>query len=256
VPEGDTVHLSASRLDAALAGRSLTATDFRVPAFATADLTGQRVLEVAARGKHLLFRTDGAVTLHTHFDMEGTWHLYKPGARWRGAWHEIRAILTTDEWIAVGFRLAIVELRPTAREDEVLGHLGPDVLGADWDADEALRRLLEDPGRSIGDALLDQRVMAGPGNIYRNEVCFLLRVHPDTLVRDLPEPGRAVELTKRLMEANRSTGRQVTTGNPNPGFERYVYGRGRKPCRRCGSAVLRDARTDERVAYWCPRCQA
>lgn len=256
MPEGDTVHLAASRLDAALAGRALTATDLRVPAFATSDLSGHCVREVTARGKHMLFRTDGDVTLHTHFEMDGTWHLYRPGATWQGPWHEVRAVLTTDEWVAVGFRLAVVELLPTGNEDEVLGHLGPDVLGSDWVPEEALRRVLQDPGRSISDVLLDQRVMAGPGNVYRNEVCFLLGVRPDTPVGDLPRPARAVDLTKRLMEANRSTGRQVTTGDPRPGFERFVYGRGRRPCRRCGSTILRDAPSGERVTYWCPRCQA
>ena len=182
MPEGDTVFLAATRMHAALAGQRLLATDFRVPRFATADLSGQVVREVAARGKHLLLRTDAGTTLHTHFKMEGAWHLYRPRERWRGPAFQVRAVLRTDPWVAVGFRLAICELLPTASEHEVVGHLGPDVLGPDWDPAEALRRLRADPDRAIGTALLDQRTIAGPGNVYKSEVCFLSGVDPWTPV--------------------------------------------------------------------------
>ena len=157
MPEGDTVHLAARRLHDALAGRTLTRSDFRMPAFATSDLSRCDVLEVVARGKHLLFRTGGGITLHTHFGMDGSWHLYRPGERWQGPWHEVRVVLETAERVAVGFRLKTVELVPTDRESEVVGHLGPDVLGPDWDAEEALRRMMGDPGRPIGDAIRELR---------------------------------------------------------------------------------------------------
>ena len=156
--------------------------------------------------------------------MDGEWHLYRPGHRWRGPWHEVRAVVETEPWVAVGFRLATVELLPTEREHQAVGHLGPDVLGPDWDPAEALRRLIADPDRPIGEVLLDQRVMAGPGNIYRNEVCFLLGVDPGTAVRRLDDPAQAVELVKRLMEANRHTGDQVTTGDRRPGFRSRAAG--------------------------------
>src|ERR671930_21164 len=141
MPEGDTVHLAAARLDAALAGQRLLATDLRVPRpvrvpmgslapssyFATADLSGQTVREVVARGKHLLLRTDAGVSLHSHLKMEGAWQLYRPGERWRAPAWQVRAVLRTEPWVAVGVRLGVCELLPTGREHEVVGHLGPDV---------------------------------------------------------------------------------------------------------------------------------
>jgi formamidopyrimidine-DNA glycosylase len=258
MPEGDTVFLAATRMHTALAGQRLTATDFRVPRFATADLSGQVVREVAARGKHLLLRTDAGTTLHTHFKMEGAWHLYRPAERWRGPDFQVRAVLRTEPWVAVGFRLAICELLPTAAEHEVLGHLGPDVLGPDWDPAEAVRRLRADPSRAIGTALLDQRAIAGPGNVYKSEVCFLRGVDPWTPVGQVEDLEGMVDLLKRLMEANRTTGNQLTTGDTRPGRTSWVAGRTGKPCRRCGTPVRKADQPSydgERVTYWCPTCQ-
>jgi endonuclease-8 len=155
--------------------------------------------------------------------------------------------------------LGVVELLPTREEHRVLGHLGPDVLGPDWDPEEVVRRLGLRPERTIGDALLDQRAMAGPGNVYRSEICFLRGVDPWTPVKDVRDLFGVVALTKRLMEANRTTGTQVTTGDTRPGRSRWVYGRGRRPCLRCGSPIRRGELGDpgeERVVYWCPSCQA
>jgi endonuclease-8 len=258
VPEGDTVYLAAHRLARAIDGATLTKTDFRVPRIATADLTGRRVLEVTATGKHMLIRIEGGVTLHTHYKMEGSWHLYRHGERWRGPAFQVRALLVTDDWVAVGFRLAICDLIATTKEHEVVGHLGPDPLGSDWDPDLALENLSADLDRPIGDALLDQRVMAGPGNVYRCEICFLSGVDPRSAVGSIEDLGRVVDLTKRLMEANRFIGNQVTTGDRRPGFERWVYGRGGRPCRRCRTPIrsdIQDAWGGERVTYWCPACQ-
>jgi endonuclease-8 len=258
VPEGDTVLVAANRLHAALARERLLGTDFRVPRFATADLSGQTVREVAARGKHLLLRTDAGTTLHTHFKMEGAWHLYRPGERWRGPDFQVRAVLRTRPWVAVGFRLGVCELLATAREHEVVGHLGPDVLGPDWDAAEAVRRLRADPDRAIGTALLDQHAVAGPGNIYKCEVCFLRGVDPWTPVGQVDDLPGMVGLLKRLMEANRTTGRQVTTGDTRPGRSHWVAGRNGKPCRRCGTLVRKAEQPSydaDRVTWWCPTCQ-
>ncbi|HET6751375.1 MAG TPA: DNA-formamidopyrimidine glycosylase family protein [Actinomycetes bacterium] len=258
MPEGDTVLVAAARLHGALAGERLLATDFRVPRFATADLAGQTVREVVARGKHLLLRTDAGVTLHTHFKMEGAWHLYRPRERWRGPDFQVRAVLRTAPWVAVGFRLGVCELLPTAREHEVVGHLGPDVLGADWDAAEAVRRLLADPERAIGTALLDQRALAGPGNIYKCEVCFLRGVDPWTPAGQVDDLPGMVDLLKRLMEANRASGRQVTTGDTRPGRTHWVAGRNGRPCRRCGTPVRKAEQASydaDRVTWWCPTCQ-
>src|SRR5207249_11923439 len=137
--------------------------------------------------------------------------------------------------------LGVVELLPTTREDDVIGHLGPDPLGGDWNAEEAIRRLAADPARAIGDALLDQRVMAGPGNIYRCEACFLRGLHPNMPVGSVQDLSAVVDLMKRLMEANRATGRQITTGDARRGRDRWVYGRAGRRCRRCGTAIRREA---------------
>ena len=257
MPEGDTVHLAARRLNRAFAGTVLAKTDLRVPRYATVDLSGKRVDEVIARGKHILFRLEGGTTLHTHYRMDGSWHLYRPDERWRGPDFQVRAVLTNDDWVAVGFRLPVIDLLETEREDEVVGHLGPDPLGPDWDAAHAAANLASDPGREIGAALLDQRLIAGPGNVYKSEVLFLAGTHPWRRVGEV-DVSRIVGLTERLMQANRSTGSQITTGIARPGQEHWVYGRLRRPCRRCGTPIERaeqDAPGGERVTYWCPRCQ-
>jgi endonuclease-8 len=164
MPEGDTVWLAGQRLHEALAGRVLLRSDFRVPQLATVDLRGRAVLAVRSRGKHLLTRIEGALTLHTHFRMDGSWHLYRPRDRWRGgpAW-QVRAVLVNAQWQAVGYRLPVVELIPTDAEDTVVGHLGPDLLGADWDPAQAVRPLGADPGGEIGPPVWDQRNSAGSG---------------------------------------------------------------------------------------------
>ncbi|MBA3360444.1 MAG: Fpg/Nei family DNA glycosylase [Acidimicrobiia bacterium] len=258
MPEGDTVLVAARRLHEALAGKAIRRSDLRMPRIATADLSGQTVLGVAARGKHILLRTDAGLTLHTHFTMDGTWHLYQPGEKWRGPGFQVRAVIETTDVVAVGFRLGICELIRTADETQRLRHLGPDVLGGDWDRNEAIRRLGTHPEREAGTMLIDQRVMAGPGNIYKSEVCFLERLNPWTALGDVADPTRLVDRMKELMEANREAGRQITTGDSRPGHERWVAGRWRLACRRCGSQIRKADQASydfERVTYWCPTCQ-
>ena len=258
MPEGDTVFLAATRLNDALAGQVLRTTDFRVPRYATVDLSGNVVANVVPRGKHLLFRIEGGRTIHTHFKMEGSWHLYRPGQSWRGPHHEVRAVLVTDERVAVGFRLPVLELIPTDQESDVVGYLGPDPLQADWDASEAVHRLRDHPDVEIGTAVIDQSVIAGPGNIYKSEVCFLRGVHPKTLVRDVDDLEGFVALVARLMQANRTTGMQITTGDTRRGRMQWVYGRAGEACRRCGTRIERAMQAGyggARVTYWCPTCQ-
>ncbi|MFI1016563.1 Fpg/Nei family DNA glycosylase [Streptomyces sp. NPDC020965] len=263
MPEGDTVWQSAKRLHDALAGQPLTRFDLRVPRFATADLTGRTVLDVTPRGKHLLTRFEGGLTLHSHLRMEGSWRVFGAGERWHGGpAHQIRAILGTGSRTAVGYRLPVLELLRTADEDSVVGHLGPDLLGPDWDADTALANLLADPSRAVGEALLDQRNLAGIGNVYKSELAFLARVTPWLPVGELPDdvPARLLRTAHRLLEANKNTFDRRTTAPGSPaGARLHVYGRGGLPCPRCGTAIRRaeqgDGR-DERVTYWCPACQS
>ncbi len=260
MPEGDTVYLAAQRLHAALAGKPLRKTDFRVPRLATVDLAGKTVEAVVARGKHLFFQLTGDVRIHTHFKMDGAWHLYRPGEKWRGrpAW-QARVVLESSDWTAVGFQLPVLELVDRDGERRVVDTLGPDPLGDSWNADEALRRLTRDGDRTISAALLDQSVMAGPGNVYRCEICFLRGLHPWTSVANIAEPERIVDLTRRLLEANRGRSQRVTTGDPRPGRELWVYGRAGRPCRRCGRPVRRrqgePTPDGERLTFWCEHCQ-
>jgi endonuclease VIII len=166
VPEGDTVWLAAQRMNTALAGATLRRGEFRLPQLAALDLTGTTVREVVPRGKHMLIRLGDERTLRTHFRMDGSWHIYRPGAKWRGGpAYDVRVVLATAEWECVGYRLHDVDIVPTADEGRLVGHLGPDVLGPDWDLDEALRRLRAQPDEQIGVAILDQRNLAGIGNL-------------------------------------------------------------------------------------------
>ena len=258
MPEGDTVWRACKRLNQALAGQELVRTDFRVPSLATTDLSGRTMLEVVARGKHLLMRVSGGLTLHSHFRMDGSWHLYKPGERWRGGpSHEIRAVLETSVWTAVGYRLPVLELIATDAEQSVVGHLGPDLLSPTFDRGQAIANLEADPARSISEALLDQRNLAGIGNFYRVEVCFLLGLHPSRPVSSV-DVGAAVDLSRRLMKANLRNGTQVSTGVDRPGQRSWVFERSGKPCRRCGTTILSGSTGEpprDRISYWCPHCQ-
>ncbi|TJZ41646.1 Fpg/Nei family DNA glycosylase [Streptomyces piniterrae] len=259
MPEGDTVWRLAQRLHDALAGQPLTRCDLRVPQLATVDLTGRTVLDVVPRGKHLLTRVEGGLTLHSHLRVDGAWKIYAPAERWSGGpAHQIRAILGTDRRTAVGYRLPVLDLLRTAEESRVVGHLGPDLLGPDWDAAEALRRLLAAPERPLGEALLDQRNLAGIGNVYKSELCFLLRASPWLPIGDLPAPERAPALAKKLLEANKRRPARTTTPSARPDRRLWVYGRAGRPCARCGTAVRtadQGSPADERVTYWCPTCQ-
>lgn len=257
MPEGDTVYRTARRLHSALAGRVLTATDFRVPAFATTDLSGERVDEVVSRGKHLLMRVGGN-TIHSHLKMEGSWEVYPPGGRWRHPAHQARVVLRTADAEVVGFQLGLLEVLPTAHEDDAVGYLGPDLLGPDWDAVEAARRLAEHPETPIAVALLDQRNLAGLGNEYVNELCFLRGVLPTRPVAETDlEP--MVALARRVIAANKDRAVRVTTGDTRRGRTSWVYGRKGRPCLRCGTPIASSSlgRTglEERVTYFCPVCQ-
>jgi endonuclease-8 len=266
MPEGDTVWYSTRQLHDALAGRTLTRTDFRVPKIATADLGGRTLLEVVPRGKHILMRVEGGVTVHSHLGMEGSWRVSSPQRRPRGGggpWHEIRVVLAAGSTTATGYRLPVLELLRTDEESGAVGHLGPDLLGPDWDAAEAERRLTSDPGRPLVEALLDQRNLAGIGNVYAAELCFLAGTSPWTPVGELPEdlPGRILAAAHRLLDDNKGRLARRTTRAPS-GADRdravWVYGRTRRPCHRCGTPVAAGTHGPPdrlRPVFYCPRCQ-
>src|SRR5215469_13632502 len=257
MPEGDVVWRTARDLHEALAGRVLTRSDFRVPRFATTDLTGRTVTATVSRGKHLLTRVEGDITVHTHLKMEGSWRI-SPAAGYPLRDHRIRLILANLQWQAVGFQLGVVELIRTSKEDQAVGHLGPDLLGPDWDADAAVRRLTADPDRTIGEALLDQRNVAGIGTIYRAETLFLRGVNPWRRVGDVSDLTELLELARRLLDANKARPGTVTTGVNARGAQMWVYGRAGWPCRRCGTVISKanlGPALEERLVVWCPRCQ-
>ncbi|TKK89134.1 Fpg/Nei family DNA glycosylase [Herbidospora galbida] len=257
MPEGDAVYRTAKRLRAALDGRELTRSDFRVPRYATADLRGRRVLTTVSRGKNLLTRVEGGVTLHTHLRMDGSWRVTRAGTPLRGG-DVVRVVLANSVWQAAGIKLGVVDLLPTANEDQVVGHLGPDLLGPDWDPDRAVANLLGDPDRTIGEALLDQRNLAGIGTIWRAETLFVSGVGPWRRTGDVADLAGLAETAHRLLVENKNEHGPVTTGDPRPGRALFVYGRAHLPCRVCGTMIERGemgSQPRERLIYWCPRCQ-
>jgi formamidopyrimidine-DNA glycosylase len=265
MPEGNTVWLTARTLRATLAGHVLTHADLRLADFATTDLVGQRVVDVVPRGKHLLLRLEPAgLTLHTHLRMDGRWRTYAADYRVHDPDDHVRVVLANTGGTAVGWRVHDVALVPTSDEDTLVGHLGPDLLGPDWDAAEAIRRLHLDPERALGEAILDQRNLAGAGNVYKTEICFLRGISPWTRVGDVKDLAGVVDLAHRLLIANRERYDHVTTGDTRAGKRTWVYDRAGRPCRRCGTAIQLDlngvdaqgkATAEARISYWCPRCQ-
>ncbi|MGW0480755.1 DNA-formamidopyrimidine glycosylase family protein [Nonomuraea sp. NPDC003214] len=257
MPEGDAVYRTAARLRGALDGQVLTRSDFRVPRHATADLTGRTVLETVSRGKHLLTRVEGGLTVHTHLRMDGSWQIAPAGRRVAGG-DQVRLVLANSRWQAVGVRLGMVDLLRTAEESRVVGHLGPDLLGDDWDPAEAVRRLRRTPDATIGEALLDQRNLAGIGTIYRAETLFLRGIWPWRRVGDIEDLEGVVTLARRLLDANKPHAGTVTTGDRRPANQTWVYGRAGRPCRRCGTRISRGemgAQSQERLILWCGGCQ-
>ncbi|MFW0796051.1 DNA-formamidopyrimidine glycosylase family protein [Gordonia sp. CPCC 205515] len=255
MPEGDTVFAAAARLRKALAGHRIDHCQFRIPSLATVDLTGQEVTAVRSVGKHLLIDT-ADVSIHSHLKMEGAWHVHRVGQRWRRPGFEARIVLRANGSEAVGFALGILELLEDP--DATLAYLGPDLLGEHWDAAEAVRRLAADPDREIGEALLDQRNLAGIGNVYRSEICFLRGVASTRPVAEVNLPPM-VELARKMLWANRLRTTRTTTGNTAPNARMWVYGRRGHGCRRCQTPIERvqlGSIGGERVIYFCPRCQS
>ena len=277
MPEGDTIHRAAATLHRALAGKDIVRFESVFPALTRVHddhpLTGMSVEKVHASGKHLLMHFSGGLVLRTHMRMHGSWHIYRPGERWRQNRRDMRRArrdrgLRGGRVQHSGRRVHQVDPKHAlAKHVATPGELGPDVLGADFDRDEAVRRLRARPSLHIADALLNQRIVAGLGNVYKSEVLFACGIDPFVPVAGLDDGqlGQLVDTGRKLLLANVSTsatglttytGLRRTTGRDNPAEQLWVYGRGRLPCRRCGAAIeVRKHGTDARLTYWCPECQ-
>jgi len=271
MPEGDTIFRAARTLDRALAGRTISAFDTQLSQLAVVDrrapLTGRTVEGASARGKHLMITLSGDLVLRTHMRMHGSWHIYRPGERWRAPRRDARIVITTDEWIVIAFSVTDAELitgEQLARHDRVTA-LGPDLLGEQVDLVEARRRIRQTPSRHIAEALLRQQSVAGFGNVFKSEVLFLCGVYPfspvaalpDHTIDDLLARGRALirlNVDERSVVGGASAGR-ITTGRLNPREKLWVYDRAGRPCLKCAGPVSSAMETDGRRTYWCPRCQ-
>lgn len=264
MPEGDTVWRTANRLNQVFAGRELVHCDLRWPELSTLDFTGYATTEVVARGKHILHRLAGgrdgvAWTIHSHLRMEGSWRIERRSASARLTQPKIRAVLGTAEYTAVGWSLGMLDVIHTGDEHSLVGHLGPDVLGADWDAASAAANLRAS-GAVIGAALVDQRNLAGVGTMWCAESLFCEGINPFTPAAELDEPTvvRLVTRAQRLIDANRAHAIPSSTGVRRHGHETYAHGRRGKPCRRCGTPIRLEwagPPTQERTMYFCPLCQ-
>lgn len=291
MPEGDTVWRQARNLHRALAGRTVHHTSFRFPDSAEIDLAGETIHGAFARGKHLFIRI-GSMSVHSHLKMEGIWHIYgtdntgKP-ARWKRPTTEARAIIKANARLdssgavrdgstpveAVGYHLGMLDVVPTEHEERFVSHLGPDILGADWNLAQAVENIRKRPERMIGPALLDQKNLAGIGTIYRAETLFLAGVDPRSTVAAVPDLPRVVEIASLLLNANRARPLRVTRTVAEP---LWVYGRRRQNCYRCTSPIVREELSDQgadgerfgttphrlaqendiaRLSYRCPTCQ-
>lgn len=272
MPEGDTVFLAARTLQRFLAGRVVTRFESVYPALTRIaedrPIVGRTIVSVSARGKHLLIAFSGDLVLRTHLRMNGSWHIYPTGAPWQRPARDMRVLVGTADACAVGFNIPIAELlskRDLERHDE-LRALGPDLLGEPFDRDEAVRRMRVRARDPIAEVLLDQRVVAGIGNVFKSEILFLSGVDPFTPVAALTDADleRIVDISREQLAANvlgrsqtlsRGVGRR-TTRSQDPNAKLWVYSRGGKPCRRCGAAIRsRKSGPDARLSYWCPACQ-
>jgi len=258
MPEGDTISRAAFTLSRALAGKTVRRFRCAGASASRAALAGRRIDSVAAAGKNLLVRFDDGRTLRTHMRMHGSWHLYRPGERWRLPESLARAVLETDDWTAVCFSAPVVEvLRPgEERSHPALARLGPDVLGENFREDEAVSRLRACPDLEVGDALLRQDRIAGIGNIWKSETLFRCRVDPFARVSTLSDAvlAKVVREARKLM--GRNSGEAYRPAKPTLAGTYAVYRRSGKPCPRCGTAIaMRRQGEEKRSTYFCPACQ-
>ena len=273
MPEGDTIFRAARTLHRALAGNPVTAFASMFPALNRinddAPITGRTIERVHSMGKHLLVHFSGDLVLRTHMRMNGSWHIYRTGEKWQRTRRDMRIVIATADFEAVGFNIPVAEFlseREVVKSLE-LRTLGPDVLADDFDATKVIANLRQRSDSEIAEALLDQRVLAGLGNVYKSEILFVCRIDPSARVTELTEAQLTsiVEESRRLLKLNVSEGLALmttyggmrrTTGRGNPRDRLWVYGRARLPCRRCGTPIrVRKQGRNTRLTYFCPRCQ-
>lgn len=275
MPEGDTIFRSARALSRALGGRIITGFRSTYPTLTRVHddtpLTGQTVDRVESCGKWLLMHFSGGATLATHMLMSGSWHIYRPGERWQKPRFAARIVIENAEYHAIGFNVPVAEMHTaqTLARDRRFPREANDLLSGEFDADAALERILSYPGDEIGDVLLNQRVMAGVGNVFKSEACFVAAIHPFARVATLTraEVRRVIHVAQRQLDANvmedsgdtivtwRGAGRR-TTHRSNPAESLWVYGRNGEPCRKCSAPIRRRIQGfDARVTFWCPECQ-
>ena len=274
MPEGDTIFRSARALRQAIGGSKVTRFETAYAPIASVNdqspVAGRTVEQVESRGKWLLIHFSGDLILATHMLMSGSWHIYRRGERWKRARSHMRIVIGTEEMEAVAFNVPVARFFTARTLEHFAGvaGLGPDVLGQSFPAEEAGSRLLEHSDEEIGNVLLNQRVMAGIGNVFKSEICFACRIHPFRKVRSLRpnEVECVLDTARRFLSANVTegagdgivtyTGGRRTTGSDNPAARLWVYRRAGEPCRRCGAAILtRKQGIGARSTYWCPDCQ-
>ena len=272
MPEGDSIFRAARTLHRALAGKRVTAFDSVVPALTRvhqdAPITGRTIESVSAAGKHVLMSFSGDLLLRTHMRMNGSWHIYRKGERWQRPRRDMRIVVATEDFEAVGFNIPVAEMlkgRPSS--GNVLRTLGPDLLSDDFDRDEALRRMRSQRDVEVADVLLDQRVLAGIGNVYKSEVLFMCGINPFVPIRLLDDAdlARIVDVSRTTLRQNVTghlapmttfRGMRRTTGRDDPSSRLWIYSRGRLPCRKCGTPIsVRAQGRHARLTYWCDTCQ-
>jgi endonuclease-8 len=276
MPEGDTIFRSARALGRALGGKVITGFRSTYPLLTRyhddTPLTGQMVEQVESKGKWLMMHFSGGATLATHMLMSGSWHIYRPSEEWQKPPRMARIVIENREYHAIGFNVPVAEMHSaqSLARDPRFPRNTNDLLSAEFDAEAALQRVLKYPDEEIGDVLLHQRVLAGVGNVFKSEACFVAGIHPFARVGMLrrEQVQRAIAVARRQLGANvmedsgntivtwRGAGRR-TTHRSDPTESLWVYGRNGEPCRKCGERIRRRLQGfDARVTFWCPECQA
>jgi endonuclease VIII len=274
MPEGDTIFRTARALQQGLAGHQVTSFETAYAPLASVNdqspVAGRVIERVESRGKWLLIHFSGDLILATHMLMSGSWHIYRVGERWKRSRSHMRIVIGTSELVAVAFDVPVARFHTARTLERFTGvaTLGPDVLSTVFAADEARTRLLEHGSEEVGNVLLNQRVMAGIGNVFKSEICFACGVNPFRTIATLTpkEVDCLLAIARRFLEVNVAqgsgdkivtyTGLRRTTGNSNPAARLWVYRRSGSACRRCGTAILmRKQGIGARSTYWCPDCQ-